>query len=771
MDDNKTRGLALVAVLLVGAVIMLFSQSQTLTETQTSLEVAQSDLTSAAEAFDDAATVAEEEQASAVTDAENVAATAMAEALDDAATIAEDEQADAVADAENIAATAMAEALDDAATVAEDEQASAVTDAENIAATAMAEALDDAATVAEDEQASAVTDAENVAATAMAQALDDAATIAADEQADAIAAAEEAAAVAMAEALDRASTLAEVELAVAVDIAQNSANLTTADSPLASMMPDTVGIYATSRVGADVIAEIDAMNARIYDRLPESMAFPTDSVDSIMRQLFAEQRQDWDEIIGLVGDYAAIGIEPVGGLENGEDPLVLFAIEITDQKGAEDLFVKATESNSDEIVRTRIRTNVYFTSEREDFTVILTPNHFIATNYPDFTPVVESPLSESEAYTSAIAMLPAEHYNAFVYVSEAILELAFSEIRETEQLEQLGFKPEDAGAVVVGTTMLGSSTYAIDVAVQTLSPMPTSFVSTDFLEGMPSSTDAFIVATDLTNVYNSITDSIGAMARANDEPDPTEDIAAMAGFIGLDLEEDILSWTTGGYGVFAGTDVLSLINEFMETGSVSEINVDAGIIIEATDVGKAKNTAAKLGEIMAQMAEGIDEVTITQDDTATNIILSAPIDPSMPPIELEFVLTATDTFFFFGTRSALDKIMSGDTLATDVDFAKSTQFYLENPTSVTFISSDGVILTTAAPLMIAGPMINNIFEDVVNELGGESTSSGDTAMPRADEMFMEMFQIYDELFSSMTLTTSVDENGVVRLRGTLSMNQ
>ncbi len=535
---------------------------------------------------------------------------------------------------------------------------------------------------------------------------------------------------------------------------------------LADLMPESVEIYTASRVGADFVAELDAISIGLANKLPASLSAESYTLDDTFRTLFAEEGFDWDELIGLVGKYGAVGVENV----NDSSPTYIFMVEITDQTGVEELLLKLGEDSNDMPERQMDGDTIVYMDDNEynPMKAMITPTHFILTSDLDYSTTVDAPLSASDDFINGLSLLNADNYNSIMYVSESVMEMAIAE--GGGDLQEMGVNPEDAGAFVAGFTILDGSTFTVDVVVETVSPVPTSTVSMSFLNALPSSSDSFIVATDLTNVYNSITTSIREAARANDEKDPTADIPLMFNFTGLDLEDDILSWTTGAYGMFFGANFESIISEAMETGSVSNIELDAGIVIEATDVALAQNAAAELGQFMEMAMGSEDGVTITQEDGATSIIVEVPLDPGSDPVELEFVLTATDDFFYFGTRSALDKILAGDTLEGDADFTAASAYFLDNPTSVLYSGSDGAIASTIAPLVIMGPAISNVFDSVLEDLGESSSNSSGDEAPSSDELMLEFFQAYNDILSSMTVTSSIDGNSVIRIRGTVSVN-
>lgn len=564
---------------------------------------------------------------------------------------------------------------------------------------------------------------------------------------------------------------------------------------MADLMPDTVEIFAATRIGEDFIQELDAITTALYAKLPASLAVAEPyTIDRTARLALADEGLDWDALKGLMGNYAAIGVVPVGGFE--EEPDMIMVIEITDQAGVEDYLLSVIPEPDEDVQREMVGDTIVYSDNNDPMKVMISPTHFVISTRPDYDPAsVASPLSTAAGFTGALNNLPADQYNMLAYMSEATMEAMLSQ-GDAAELQQMGIDPADAGAVTIGATILAGNTFTIDVAAQTAAPVPTSTVNLDFLSAMPGNTDAFIVATDLTNVYNSVTATIRAVAEENGEEDPTAQIPLMFNFTGLDLEDDVLSWTTGSYGVFFGADFMTILEEAMSTGTVSELNFEAGIVIEATDVAKAQAAAAQLGETLTAMVANEEDVTITQSEVngtaITSIIASTPLDPSMPPIDIEFVLTATEDFFFFGTRSAFDAVMSGDTLASNSDFGKSTQYLLDNSTSVWYTNSDGVIVSSVIPLAIMGPAVGNVFENVIAELesepmmeptplGGSTDDSSDDADSDTDmsdsssmngefDIIMDVLSVYDEILSSMTISTSVDTGGIVRFRATMSVN-
>lgn len=521
---------------------------------------------------------------------------------------------------------------------------------------------------------------------------------------------------------------------------------------MAETMPDSTELFFASRIGAGWIAELDAILVSLYDKLPDSLDIERVTIDGVFREGFDENGLDWDLFIGLLGDYAAIGLEPVNRFNDGKDPLMTVVIEITDQKAVEVLFDLMTANSGDTATRTMEGDVIRYDNVGKDHaTVYITSTHLIATTHPDYSLNLSAPLSASAEFTDALSLLNEDQYNVLAYASQATIEAALSE-GDAEGLQLLGIRPQDASALVAGFTFQDDNTFTSDIAMASTATAPNSTVNISYLNAMPASTDAFIVASDFTSLYNNAIAMAQEIARAEGSRDnPATMIPFLFRLTGLDLEEDVLSWTTGGYGVFLGADVMGIVNEAVATDSLSELNIDAGIVIEATDLDLARNTAAELGKFLELASQDNDEVTVTQTElnglSATLVSLDVPAERGNPPVALEFVLTVTDDFFFFGTRSAFDSIQSGNTLADNADFISTVPQLLDNPTSVWYTNADGVLIPTV--------------------LGISDNGSRGMSDP-AD--IMDVLESFDDILTSMTFSTAINDAGVIQLRGTVTIN-
>ena len=522
---------------------------------------------------------------------------------------------------------------------------------------------------------------------------------------------------------------------------------------MAETMPDSTELFIASRVGTDWITELDAVLVALYDKLPDNLDIERQTIDSVFRDGFNKNGLDWDLFLGLLGDYAAIGLEPMTTFNDDEEPFATVVIEITDQKAVEVLFDVMTAESGDDVTRSMEGDVIRYDNVGKDHaTVYITSTHIIATTNPSYSLNPSSPLSASSDFTDALSLLNEDHYNVLAYASKATVEAALSD-GDTEGLQAFGLSPQDASPLVAGFTFQDDNTFTTDIAMGSTATAPNSTVSISYLNAMPASTDAFIVASDFTNLYNNIITTAQEIAKAEGSRDnPETMIPLMFRLTGLDLEEDVFSWTTGGYGIFLGADVMSIVNEVVTTDNLSELNIEAGLVIEATDIDLARNTAAELGKFLALASGDNDEVTVTQTELnglpATLVSLDVPAKRDNPPFAIELVLTVTDDFLFFGTRSAFDSIVSGDTLADNADFISTVPQLLDNPTSVWYTNADGLLIPTIFGL---------------NNDGGRTGLNDPTQI-------LDVLESFDDILTSMTFSTAIDDAGVIRLRGTMSLN-
>lgn len=522
-----------------------------------------------------------------------------------------------------------------------------------------------------------------------------------------------------------------------------------ADNPhnLADFMLDSTEVYIGSRMGADYFNELDTIALAVYGKLPDGLDFERKTIADYMREQFDDMGYDWDSFQSLLGDYVAVGIESHDGtISQGDDPYMTLVAEITDRKAFLDALITMTTpldalppnfaDGTDDLVYQDL-----------DVIIYATDTHFIFSNNPAYEFPVATPLSSISDFQNALAMLPAVTYSGLAYVSaDANLEeFGRGQMRDAGILE--------TDAIAIGITALEDNVLAFDFAVQTNSPLPASIDTSDVLSLLPEGTDAFIVATDLTQAYNTLISL--AQTLSTEDDDPTERLPMFFGMTGLDLEDDVLSWTTGDYAVFMSADVENIVNQIEADEKISDLLLEFGVVIEATDPALARQTADKLGDFFDVMLGNDEMFTIEQVDDAspdfpkTTLTLDLPNDDLLDVDSVEFVITANDDVLYMGTGGAFDTLNSGATLSNDADVNGAMSYLLDNPTSVWYLNGEGVTIP------------------VLSGVGVRISPNGTFATP---ETIFEFVRSIDDIINAETISTSVDDNGVVRLRATVTLH-
>lgn len=522
---------------------------------------------------------------------------------------------------------------------------------------------------------------------------------------------------------------------------------------LADYMLESTEVYLGSRMGAEYFDELDALALSVYEKLPESLDIEPVTIDSYMRQEFEAQGYDWDAFVTLLGDYMAAGIEFPEDDFLGDDPYFTFVAEITDRQATIDALL-ALVTPLDTVPPNIPERDDFLVYEDVDFVVYATETHFVFSTHPNYILDLDTTLSDSSEYQNALTTLPADSYSGLMYVSaSAMNEIATRENMATSRAI-FALNPEDTGAVMIGITGLSNTVLAIDTAIQTASSPPDPLIMTDALNLLPQEADAFIVGDDLSNLYN----TVAGWAQASGEEDPTEQLANVFLLMGLDFEDDVLSWMTGNYAVFYSADTASVINQLETDLTISDLTLEFGLVIEATDADLARQLADKLGQFANVALMNDDSFAIERADETdatfpyTSITFEFPNDDFLELDTIEFVVTADDNLFYLGTAGAYDSLQSGTTLAGDADVTRALETSFSNPTSLWYVNSEGVTLPTLTTTTL---FVQRPLEDA--ELS-------------TPQQVFDLLRSIDTIVDNQTLSTSVDENGVVRIRATMTLH-
>jgi hypothetical protein len=478
---------------------------------------------------------------------------------------------------------------------------------------------------------------------------------------------------------------------------------------------------------------------------------------------------DTAAIMAWLGDSAAIGIGSINpdGTANG----VYGLIEITDGAAVEGFLRGALPPEWMPGEKDGYTT---FQSLREEIIIAVSDDFLLF--YSDETgglPVLslETSLADSATFQDAVSKLPGDRYDALFYLDIPGL-LVNADLSELRQMG-LNLSPQTTGPLVMGSTFLDPTIGIMDIAqLPGMNAVPSDLaaVDMDFARFIPAEASAVVHATDLTRLYDSFMGTLTNIAAASGGDDPSLQFEMAFRMLGVDLRNDLLSWTTGDYALFLRADVMPIITAFAQERFDINDRLDFGLVIEATDPAKAQALVQKLTQTAMLFLGNEQGIKVTQKPIngveVTIISISAPLT-ARDVFNMDIVIGATDDVFFIASGPAATAILSGESrLMDNPNYVKMNQYLLPNPTSVWYADGEGVIVGMAVPtvvvLTLLGPAIGDVFENIVNELEAPQAYYN----PQPKPMFVSQTDPTAEMLRQ--LETMIESTGTLSISSTIT---
>lgn len=547
-------------------------------------------------------------------------------------------------------------------------------------------------------------------------------------------------------------------------------------SGMAGYFPANTVFFAATRTDEGFLDWLDKIS-----NVNAFTSAPVPTLRDMLNDALKNANTDLDTLMAWMGDYAAFGV-PGGDNPYGQEAYTI--LEIADRAGAEAFF----ESNMvSDYTKTSDAEYTIISSQSRDPSVAINDTLAVvySTTFGFPLRTREARLDTSAAYKKVTGELPADAYNVLLYAdpSLAIQDADFpSDILPT-------------GAIALGLTILDNRTYVIDVAQlasDSKQVVTAAAIDPDFARFIPRDASAVIHATDLTALYDNLIDfarTVAAQQPANTAPDPAEQIEQTLAMIGINLREDVLSWTTGDYALFVRTDLLELTGGLVANPNViPDLNgrIDFGLVIEATDPAKAEVMARKLGLLAKQFGGSVQGLTVADDEINGVDVVVLSLDTAFSATNqftLDIAIGASDDVLFIATRPAVTSIITGDgTLATSPAYLDAQAYLLPNPTSVWFADSEGMLIgaggVTVTILALLGPAIGNVFEDIVAGLQTDGTPMPTpTPLPTptptpleslTPEQIAEILQSAVGAITSSSISSTITADGTTLVRFAIS---
>lgn len=531
----------------------------------------------------------------------------------------------------------------------------------------------------------------------------------------------------------------------------------TPDGPqsLADSVPGDAVLFAGLRIEEAYLDQLDTLAATVAERLDQTDMVPPlrDALEGAMAS--SGMDLSLDEIFAWSGEYAALTLLD----ENGDQ--FLLHVEASDPAAATTFLEANLEPG-------------FETSTEGDFTVyrqitgemIAIGNEFIVAGMDSDVEAViggvDFSLADNEEFARLSGDLTADVYNIFVYADLG----AFSDTASGT----LGAPtPEISGGFVAAFTILNGNSLTMDLAFGDIFAMgDVRGVNPDFLRFVPADANAVIHSRDFSRLLEIALDFIDSQSPP-DQPGIRDSLQMMLGDI--DLEQDVLSWTDGDFALFARTDTFALVGAVMANQLDLNGLIDLGIIFEATDPVAAQGLVEKLTKTIQSF--GLPGVTVTpgelKDTPAIDIQIALPLAPGQN-VTLDLSMGVNDDIFYIATANIPPTFLTRETkLPGNPLYMDASRYFLSNPTSVWYTDGEGFVTTvggtTVGVLALLGPVIGNIFEDIIEQL--EAAAPVRAQVIQQEDPFTQLLQgagAAIDLVESTSITTAVAGSGTALVR-------
>jgi hypothetical protein len=356
------------------------------------------------------------------------------------------------------------------------------------------------------------------------------------------------------------------------------------------------------------------------------------------------------------------------------------------------------ETDADFSVTTEDAFTVYEVEDR-NVAVAVTDDVLFLTETVDTLQMLntrEARLNTNSTFTRTLDSLPNGDYDLVLYLDSPSLTRMMV---ETNQLstndtevgpvmegflnasapQAVGISLVNGTDLIVDSTQLPGDTSGLEELGFVL---PTSMtpVNLDFAAYVPADAPIVVLGTNLSETYNLMVENLRAASAmqssmANQEAADFEEglrfiEIGVRGLTGLDLQEDILGWMTGGYGLFFNVNPAALDDP------ESVMPLDFGLVFEATDPAAAQALVDGIREAVTQAQP--DNVTLSQETVAGVDAAVIVAEPEDEPYPVEVLVGANDDVFVIGTRNAFTGVFEADGgLAADPVFSEAANYFLD----------------------------------------------------------------------------------------------
>jgi len=524
---------------------------------------------------------------------------------------------------------------------------------------------------------------------------------------------------------------------------------------LAQHIPADAAVFVALRTDDAYLDSLDTVLAQANTLMAD---LGTAGVNLNMRDIVANglqiERADLDALLAWAGDM--IGIAAMA--DGDGTPIWQGVIPHTNRQAA-DVFLRGQGFTDGGVY------GGYAAYVREGTTqlVLLDDTMAYVAENPDHAAVIAAGdypcLSDDPGYAAAVHALPEGTYSAAAYFSPAAA------------TAQLGLSADAQNGVIVGLTMTDANGVAL---IADIVQMPGSIpvtqplsINPEFRRFVPADATAVVHGAELGGLINTAIDALEASGAVN----VRANIEAVLGGAGLDLNT-ALNWMKGDFALFGRVDLQGLYRYAFGTvtdPAALEDLFDIGLVIEAVNPVGAADTARGLASMLRALgaARSAPVTTETVGGVELTVLRIDGLDAFALPIPVALTVGASDEVFVLGTYNAVTSILSG---GPGIDIARayqdSTALWLNQPTSVWFADSE-LLATAFGTFITLGPTVDPAYLDIIAVLD-EDAPPIEPVLP-VPAAIDGIINSLGEFARYATITTNVDDDGVQRLRATITL--
>lgn len=552
---------------------------------------------------------------------------------------------------------------------------------------------------------------------------------------------------------------------------------------MAQYFPTDTNIFTVTRFDDEFIDEVDTLYSIISTVLADNNIYIppdlTDLLSSTVTGLEQEVIQDW------LGEYIAIG-----QTEEAE----LYIVFLLDDRESFEAYLSQFYP---EDAPAQFGSTVLYAA---DGFVVEFDGSVMRAMVGDLLPDLDDgTLQDTSNFQNIISALPLEEYAVGMYFNAQRL------LTEQVPIDQLEIVNPNIGSVAIGLTSIDEKTMVADVVhvpVESTSYNGSGRISSSFMSNIPDNMANVAVASDLSHLISTSLDELYAIDERSggmlQMPNVNEEIFSQ---LGIDLEDDVLSWLIGGYAMFANIDVIPIIKDSLAYELNVNGRINLGVIADAgADPIASARLVNRLDLILQSIARsselsyrneviaGVDVSVIVFDVEIRNPFVRQPCGPSevTSDISIEFVLGSNNDLFVFATRPLAEMILRGEYQSIDAteSYMQAQEYFLPDPTSIWYSTGSGIlqnaiVLNPDTSNILVGPAIGCIFEDIVAELNtsldGTPTVTP-TPLPTATPDFQQIDRQVEpledivNLIDSASITSTVTDDGIIMARFAITYN-